>query len=157
MTKWTRVAALAAVALLVVSGAFAQTSGRIEGTVQDSNGAALPGVTLTATSSTLPGSVTAVTDGAGNFRLLSLPPGNYTVAAALEGFNNIEQRDILTILCQRWILSAVNLPAGFRAICPQHVQAIGQISEHRAIAHHGRGEAVTFVQHLNVINAGDTP
>jgi hypothetical protein len=94
MTKWTRVAALAAVALLVVSGAFAQTSGRIEGTVQDSNGAALPGVTLTATSSTLPGNVTAVTDGGGNFRLLSLPPGNYTVAAALEGFNNIEQRDI---------------------------------------------------------------
>ena len=94
MTKWTKVTALVAVALIVASGAFAQTSGRITGTVKDSNGAALPGVALTAAGPTLPGNVTAVSDNDGTFRLLSLPPGMYTVTAALDGFNTVEQRDV---------------------------------------------------------------
>ncbi len=94
MKNWTKVAALAAVALLVASGAFAQTNGRIEGTVKDSNGAALPGVTLTATAPTLPGNKTAVSGNDGTFRLLSLPPGMYSLSAALDGFNTVEQRDI---------------------------------------------------------------
>src|SRR5512143_195778 len=94
MTKWTKVTALVAVALLVATGAFAQVSGRIVGTVKDANGAALPGVTLTATGPTLPGNVTAVSGNDGSFRLLSLPPGTYMVSAALDGFNTVEQRDI---------------------------------------------------------------
>jgi hypothetical protein len=94
MTKWIRVMGLFAVALLVAAGAYAQTSGRIVGTVRDSDGAALPGVALTATGATLPGSVTAVTDTDGSFRMLNLPPGSYTVSAALEGFNTVEQREV---------------------------------------------------------------
>jgi outer membrane receptor protein involved in Fe transport len=94
MTKWMKVTALVAVALLVASGAFAQTTGRIEGTVKDSNGAALPGVTLTATAPTLPGNVIATSGNDGTFRLLSLPVGSYTVTATLDGFNTVEQRDI---------------------------------------------------------------
>ena len=94
MKNWTKVAALVAVALLAASGAFAQTNGRIEGTVKDSNGAALPGVTLTATAPTLQGSKTAVSGNDGSFRLLSLPPGLYSLNAALDGFNTVEQRDI---------------------------------------------------------------
>ena len=91
MTKWT---GLLAVALLVASAGIAQTTGRIQGTVIDSNGAALPGVTLTANASVLPGHVSAVSDSDGGFRLLSLPPGVYTVTAGLEGFNTVESRDI---------------------------------------------------------------
>lgn len=94
MKKWTRVVALAAVALLAASSGFAQTSGRIQGTVKDSDGAALPGVTLTATSSVLPGNITAVSGNDGSFRLLSLPPGNYVVTATLDGFNTVESRDV---------------------------------------------------------------
>lgn len=92
--KWNAVALLAAVSLLVATGAGAQTSGRIEGTVLDANGAALPGVTLTAAGPNLPGTVAAVSDAAGTFRLLSLPPGTYTVVAVLDGFNTVEQRDV---------------------------------------------------------------
>ncbi|KAB2958672.1 MAG: TonB-dependent receptor [Thermoanaerobaculia bacterium] len=94
MTKWMKVTALVAVALLVASGAIAQTSGRVVGTVKDANGAALPGVALTATGPTLPGNVSAVSGSDGSFRLLSLPPGTYTVTATLDGFNTVEQRDI---------------------------------------------------------------
>jgi len=92
--KWTKVAVLFVVALLAATSGFAQTSGRIQGTVKDSNGAALPGVSLVATAPELPGNVTAVSGNDGNFRLLSLPPGTYTVVATLDGFNTVEQREI---------------------------------------------------------------
>lgn len=92
--KWTKVAVLFVVALLAATSGSAQTSGRIQGTVKDSNGAALPGVSLVATAPELPGNVTAVSGNDGNFRLLSLPPGTYTVVATLDGFNTVEQREI---------------------------------------------------------------
>jgi len=84
----------AAVLSLAASAAFAQTSGRIEGTVQDSEGAPLPGVTVVATSPNLQGSSTVVAGANGSFRLVNLPPGTYQVTASLDGFNTIEQRDI---------------------------------------------------------------
>ncbi len=94
MKKWTQIAALGAIALLVASGAFAQATGRIEGTVQDSNGAPLPGATLTASGPTLPGEIAVTSDNNGAFRMLSVPIGSYTVTATLDGFNTVEQRDI---------------------------------------------------------------
>ena len=94
MRKWTKIVALAAIALFVAAGAFAQTTGRIEGTVQDSNGAPLPGVTLTATGPTLPGAITVISGQDGTFRMLAVPVGSYMVSAVLDGFNTVEQRDI---------------------------------------------------------------
>jgi hypothetical protein len=86
--------ALVAVALLVASAGFAQTTGRIQGSVRDSDGAPLPGVTVTAVAPVLPGNVVATSGTDGSFRLLSLPPGVYDVTAVLEGFNTVEQREI---------------------------------------------------------------
>src|SRR6266496_6281934 len=59
--------------------AFAQTTGDITGTVTDTSGAALPGVTCTATSPSLQGSRTAVTSNSGNYRIATVPPGTYKV------------------------------------------------------------------------------
>jgi protocatechuate 3,4-dioxygenase beta subunit len=56
---------LTAIALLVPTSAFAQTTGTIEGTVTDQNGGALPGVTVEASSARLQGTRTATTDGQG--------------------------------------------------------------------------------------------
>src|SRR5215469_17262175 len=70
------VAWLAAI-LLIPAVAYAQAS--ITGTVRDSSGAVLPGVTVEAASSVLIEKVrTAVTDGTGQYRIESLPPGRYT-------------------------------------------------------------------------------
>lgn len=89
---WTLV--LAAL-LLVPSVTFAQSAtGTISGRVVDENGAALPGVTATATSPALQGQKTAVSDANGQFRLVTLPPGAYSVTFALEGFQNVVQEDI---------------------------------------------------------------
>ncbi len=87
-----------ALTLLTSAGvpAFAQTGdGGLVGYVKDDSGAVLPGVTVTATSAELIRPVTAVTDGAGYYRLLSLPPGTYTVTAELQGFATYRRAGIV--------------------------------------------------------------
>ena len=76
---------LVAAALLTipVAGLYAQTTGRLFGQLTDAQGAALPGVTVTVSSPALQGTQTQVTDGEGNYRFPSLPPGHYTVKAEL--------------------------------------------------------------------------
>src|SRR5688572_25349565 len=57
------------------------------GTVTDSSGAVLPGVTVEASSPALiEGVRTAVTDGRGTYRLIELRPGAYQVTFTLAGF-----------------------------------------------------------------------
>ena len=63
------------------------SEGSIRGIVRDEQGAVLPGTTVTATSPGVPVAVTAVSDSTGNYRLLTLLPGVYTVKAQLQGFS----------------------------------------------------------------------
>ena len=59
----------------------------LTGTVTDSSGAVLPGVTVTAASeAVLGGSRTTVTDENGVYRFPALPPGTYSVKVELSGF-----------------------------------------------------------------------
>jgi hypothetical protein len=78
--------------------AFAQssTTGSIEGTIVDQNGAAVPGATVNVSSPNLISAQSATTDDSGHFRILSLPPGRYTVSveAAGKGFARFEQKNI---------------------------------------------------------------
>src|SRR5436190_5076375 len=96
-TRWRALVGLAVVgALCQSSPASAQTTttGRIVGTVVDQQGAAVPGVTVTATSPQLQGSRTSITDAAGEFRFLAFPPGNYFIKAELSGFQTVERSDV---------------------------------------------------------------
>src|SRR5262245_50363234 len=52
---------------MCVAPAFAQTTGRLVGTIVDAQGAVLPGVTITVTSPNLQGSNVQVTDATGQF------------------------------------------------------------------------------------------
>ena len=54
------------------------TTGTISGRVVDSQGLALPGVTVTATSPNLQGARETVTSENGDYILTLLPPGSYT-------------------------------------------------------------------------------
>ena len=78
--------------LATAASAFAQGSptGTISGRVSSEAGA-LPGVTVTVTSTALQGSRTAVTSENGDFIIPLLPPGTYKVAFELQGFRTIEQ------------------------------------------------------------------
>ena len=83
---------LAAAVLAFATPTSAQTyTGRIDVTIADSTGAVLPGVTVE-----LGGAAnrTAVTDASGEARFLNLPPGSYTVAAKLSGFNDYSNTNV---------------------------------------------------------------
>ena len=70
-----RLATVLAFALLVPTGLFAQmTRGGIGGTVRDSSGAVVPGVTVTVTNVATNATVTVVSDGEGFYRAPALGP-----------------------------------------------------------------------------------
>jgi carboxypeptidase family protein/TonB-dependent receptor-like protein len=77
-------------AVLGLAGsAFAQTdvtTSRISGTVEGTDKAPLPGVTVEATNKETGLQQVVVTDENGFYRVLNLPTGTYTVAASLDGF-----------------------------------------------------------------------
>jgi hypothetical protein len=60
--------------------------GSIAGTIQDTTGAALPGVSVTITSNERQTADTVVTNASGNYSKERLVPGTYTVRAELSGF-----------------------------------------------------------------------
>jgi hypothetical protein len=80
-------------ALAVAQGALAR--GALTGTVRDASGGVLPGVTVEAASPTLIEKVrTAVTDGAGVYRIVNLDPGVYTLTFTLAGFSQVKRENV---------------------------------------------------------------
>ena len=74
---------------------WAQIGSAVSGTVADSTGGVLPGVTVEAGSPALIGGVrTAVTDGQGVYRIISLQPGTYSVTFTLPGFSTVVREDL---------------------------------------------------------------
>jgi Carboxypeptidase regulatory-like domain len=77
--------------LLVISGhsSFAQsTFGTFVGTVQDQSGSAIAGATVTVTNLDDNNIRTAITNSAGQYQLLNLLPGRYSIAVTSSGFAN---------------------------------------------------------------------
>lgn len=95
MSKGTRIAAVLATVLLLGLPVLGQTStGTLSGNVVDTNGEALPGVTVSLSGANLLGTRTQTTDAEGSFRFVSLPPGSYEVAYHLEGFSPVEEGEV---------------------------------------------------------------
>ena len=79
-------------AVMVPSLAAAQS---IAGVVRDPSGAVLPGVTVEAASPALIEKVrTAVSDGAGQYRIENLTPGTYKITYSLPGFAKVEREGV---------------------------------------------------------------
>src|SRR5215831_14920488 len=110
---WTGVTAVALL-LLVPGVTWAQSN--IAGIVRDASGAVLPGVTVEAASPALIEKVrTVVTDTTGNYKLLDLRPGVYSVTFSLTGFSTV-RRD------------GIELPAAFTAQVNVELQ-VGALEE----------------------------
>src|ERR1700755_2626463 len=86
-----RLAAVCLCLVLVAPAALAQsqaTTGDIVGRVLDPAGAVIPGATVTATNKDTGLERTATADDEGNYRIILLPPGSYSVkASGQQGFN----------------------------------------------------------------------
>jgi hypothetical protein len=94
-----RVVQAAAVALLVIGlgvpSAWAQATAQINGTVMDSSGGVLPGVTVVAIQTDTGFRREVVTDETGSFTMTSLPIGPYRLEASLSGFRTYAQTGIV--------------------------------------------------------------
>ncbi len=67
----------------------------IAGVVKDASGGVLPGVSVEAASPALTEKVrTVITDGSGQYRIVALPPGTYTVTFALQGFSSVKRENV---------------------------------------------------------------
>ena len=90
-----RLAVVLALLMLVPAGASAQSGASLAGVARDSSGAVLPGVTVEASSPALIEKTrTVVTDGAGQYKVVNLVPGVYSVTFTLTGFNTVKREGI---------------------------------------------------------------
>src|SRR5215468_8537282 len=84
-----------AVGLLFLPALAVAQTGIIAGVVKDTSGAVMPGVNVEAASPALIEKVrAAVTDSAGQYKVVDLPPGTYTVTFTLVGFNAIKREGV---------------------------------------------------------------
>ena len=91
-----------ALALLLVPGVVSAqeaTSGSIEGTVTDTSGSPLSGVTVTVTSAQ--GTKSEVTDQLGQYRFKYLIAGNYEVRAERQGYTTLDHPSVAVQLGSR--------------------------------------------------------
>src|SRR3954470_14065551 len=85
--------AVAAAIVLLPTLAFAQAA--LTGTVKDASGAVLPGVTVEASSPALiEKTKSAVTDGTGQYRVVDLRPGTYSLTFTLPGFTTVKREGL---------------------------------------------------------------
>ena len=82
---------------LLLLPAVSHAQGTLAGTIRDTSGAVLPGVTVEASSPALIEKVrTAVSDSSGQYRITELPPGTYSLTFTLTGFATV-RRDAVTV------------------------------------------------------------
>ena len=74
------------IVLLLGSVAYAQFSSTLEGVVQDPSGALIPGADVKLTNLGTHVTQTTTTDSGGNYRFVSLAPGQYEVNVTVKGF-----------------------------------------------------------------------
>lgn len=93
MRVLNRVLIVAGLLALLPASAFAQAT--ITGVVKDASGAVLPGVTVEVASPVLIEKVrTDITDGAGQYRIVDLLAGTYSVTFTLTGFSTVKREGV---------------------------------------------------------------
>src|SRR5262249_46615176 len=93
----------------VATPAFAQSTaanGTIEGTISDTSGGVLPGVTVTVKNINTGAERSVVTNEKGLYRAPLLPLGTYEVVAELPGFKIFKQTDITLSVGQTAVVNA---------------------------------------------------
>src|SRR5919204_4604528 len=93
--RWFSYLCVAFAIIFVPITGFAQQASGIAGVVRDTSGAVLPGVTVEAASPALIEKVRVVTtDSQGQYRIVDLRPGAYTVTFTLPGFRTFRREGI---------------------------------------------------------------
>ena len=140
MCRRIRTLAILALSLVVPSLVFAQA--QITGTVTDTSGAALPGVTVEASSAALiEGARAVITDAQGRYRLVDLRPGLYAVTFTVSGFSTFKR-------------DAIELPDNFVATINAEMR-LGSLEETIVVTGESPIVDVQSVRRVTVLG-GDT-
>lgn len=110
--KFFALAIFAVVSLFFVTATIAQTSttGTVEGTIADANGAVVPNASVTLSGPNLIRAQTTTADSDGTYRFASVPPGRYSVeVAATAGFAAYKQDNVEVNLARA---TTVNISLG---------------------------------------------
>jgi len=78
----------------LIASAQGVSTASIAGTVRDSSGSVLPGVTVTSTHTGTALTRTVVSDEEGRYTIASLPVGPYKIEFMLQGFRSFQQENI---------------------------------------------------------------
>src|SRR5580698_4157494 len=96
--------------MLVTSGAYAQFSGTISGTVVDSSGAIVPGAAVALRNTNTNEQRVATSSAGGVYQFVSLAPGSYELTTTMKGFS--ASRTTLTLETNQTLNVPVNLAVG---------------------------------------------
>jgi hypothetical protein len=124
--------ALAGLILLIVVPTLAgaqTTSASVSGVVQDSQGAVLPGVTVTLTSHTQGNVLTTTTDESGRFVFAIVRPDTYSLQVSLEGFKTLERSNVIVNANDKFFAGTLTLDVGQ---VTEQVQVSSRVTEVQA-------------------------
>src|SRR5262250_808462 len=137
MTRRSTSSFVLLVVLLLPAAARAQSA--LAGVVRDTSGAVLPGVTVEASSDVLIEKArTVTTDGAGQYKIVDLRPGVYTVTFTLTGFQTFKRQ-------------AVELPTDFTATINAEMR-VGALEESVTVSVASPVVDVQNASHMQVLN-----
>jgi Carboxypeptidase regulatory-like domain len=102
------------------------TSASVSGSVQDSQGGVLPGVTVTMTSRTQGNVLTAVSDEGGRFVFPIVRPDTYQLQVALQGFKTLERTNLVVNANDKLSTGALTLEVGAMT---EQVSVTGRVTE----------------------------
>jgi hypothetical protein len=129
----------AALASLVLVPTVAHAQSAIAGVVKDTSGAVLPGVTVEAASDVLIEKTrSVVTDGAGQYKIIDLRPGVYSVTFSLPGFATVKR-------------DGVELPANFTSTINADLK-VGSLEETVVVSGLSPVVDVQTTVHTQVLN-----
>ena len=151
--RWCKAVCGWALVLLLSATLSAQTTtGTISGRIVDSQGLALPGVTVTVTGPNLQGTLTVVSTENGDYIIPRVPPGTYTVNFELSGFER-QQKAATVALSQALTLNAALGPAALSETVDVRPGA-GELMTHTAeVATNFKQELMAMLPTTRDINA----
>lgn len=127
---FARTLALAALVLASCPSLEAQTtSASVAGLIKDGQGAAVPGATITLTSTTQGNVLTATSDEIGNFVFPFVRPDTYTLRIELAGFQALERTPLVVSANDKFSAGILTLQVGQLS---ESVTVTGRVSELQA-------------------------